>query len=246
MKSIFAAAMAVSLVGMSHAAILYQWNFNSVPSDGSTQTGTDVANIAILGGSAISRVGLGSNTTLYTAGTGSTDPAADSDDTAYHTTAYPAQGQASGTAGIQVKASTVGYKNVKISFDRRGSASASRWQQLQYTIDGTNYIPFQNYEIPGITLTMVNGSTADLSSVPGVINNPNFGFRIVAIFGIVGAPTGTSYATIGNTSPGNSTYSVNGTMRYDMVTIEGAAVPEPGSILAIATGAAVLIRRRRK
>lgn len=248
MKKILFAAMAFSAVSAAHAVTLYQWDFNSNPNDNATTTGSDVADIAVNPGSAVSRVGgtnFGSSTNGYTAGTGSSDPQA-TDNTAYQLGGFPLQSTGSGTAGMEVVASTAGYKDIKISFDRRHSASASRWIQLQYSTDGTNFTGFQDYEVSGTTLVMINGASADLSSVTALNNNPNAKFRLVAIFGAVGSAGGTSYATVGNTSPGNSTYSSNGTVRYDMLTITGTAVPEPATMTALALGAAFAARRRKK
>lgn len=243
MKRSFVLAL-VFAAALSQAATIYQWDFNSNPPDGSTSTGTDVPSIAALPGAAISRIGgVGFGTTPYTSGVGSSDPNVD-DNSAYHTAGYPAQGVDSGLAGIQVMASTVGYEKVRVSFDRRHSASASRWIQFQYTVDGTNFVPFADFEVPGTTLVMINNASVDLSSVSAVDNNPNFGFRLVSIFGIVGSAGGTQYTSVGNTTPGGSTYSANGTIRYDMVTID--AVPEPASIAALALGVASLARRRRR
>ncbi|MBS1705347.1 MAG: PEP-CTERM sorting domain-containing protein [Armatimonadetes bacterium] len=235
-------SLALACVAASQAVVITQWNFNSNPPDTSTSTGTLLPSIG-----AGTAAGIGGVTASYTAGTGSSDPAA-SDNTAMHLANFPAQGVGSGTAGAQFNVSTVGFANVIISFDRRHSASASRWVELQYSTNGTTFTGFQDYEIPGTNVAMVNNATADLSAVAGVANNPNFAFRIVAVFGTVGAVGGTTYATVGNTTSGagGSNYATSGTIRYDMVTVNGQAVPEPATMAVLAIGAVAAMRRRKK
>lgn len=228
----------VAAAALSQAQIA-QWNFNSNPADTSTATGSLLPSV---GAGSVSLVG--GTTGQFVSGVGSSDTAA-SDNSAYNTLSYPAQSVGSGTAGIQFNVSTVGFLNIQVRFDRRHSASASRWIQLQYSTNGTSFVPFQNYEVAGTTLVMINGSSADLSSISGVNNNPNFAIRLVSIFGTVGSAGGNVYTSVGNTTPGGSNYATSATIRYDMVTVSGQPVPEPGTMAALGLGAAALLRRRR-
>ncbi len=62
---------------------------------------------------------------------------------------------------------------------------------------------------------------ADFRTVPGVDNNPDFGFRLVSEFESTATGTG-AYGYVAN-SP-SSTYGVNGTLWVDMVRVSGTAL----------------------
>jgi hypothetical protein len=107
------------------------------------------------------------------------------------TTAYPAQGAGSNTAGLQFDVSTVGYFGIKISFDVKHKMDSSRCIRVQYTTDrNANPVtwvsasPLFQHDILDLTQTAwwFNSNIVDLSSEPGVSNNPNFAFRIVTEF----------------------------------------------------------------
>ena len=95
----------------------------------------------------------------------------------------------------------------------------------------------------GASIVFNNGRSVDLSSIAAADNQAALTLRVVAAF----APGTSAYAA---TNPGN-TYSTNGTMRFDMVTISGsvAAVPEPESYAMLLAGLAALagvVRRKRR
>src|SRR2546428_11366192 len=83
-----------------------QWNFNSVPSDGSPTTGTNVPSV---GNGTASLVG-GITVSFSTGSTN--DPASSADDSGWQTTGYPVQGTDNKTAGVQFNVSTAGYSNI--------------------------------------------------------------------------------------------------------------------------------------
>lgn len=222
------------LTAAASGQIITQWNFNSNPPDTSLTTGTTVPNI---GAGTISAIG--GVTTSFASGNangGSTDPDT-ADNSGWQTTTYPAQGTGSGTAGIQAFVSTVGYSDIVVSWDQRHSNTSSRFWQFQYTIDGTTFSSAGLLD-DGVFSgnagdTWFNGRTVDLSAIPGVANNADFGFRIVAIF----EPGGAGYVA---SSP-TGTYSTAGTSRFDMVTV----VPAPGALALLGMGGLVAARRRR-
>src|ERR1044071_7920028 len=118
------------------ADVISQWNFNSVPPDGMTGTG-----------SLAPSVGNGTVTFLNgitnTFSTGSTtDPAGPGDDSAISTTHYPPQGASNKTAGVQFNLSTVGYSNIVIRWDQRTTATASKYFRLQYSADGASFTDY--------------------------------------------------------------------------------------------------------
>src|SRR5215468_2029030 len=77
------------------AATIAQWNFNRVPPDSSTSTGTIVPSTGTGTASLV-----GGTTATYT--TGSTnDPAASADDSGWNTKSYPSEVTGNKTAGVQ-------------------------------------------------------------------------------------------------------------------------------------------------
>jgi len=129
----------------------------------------------------------------------------------YSSTGYPAQGTDSGTAGFLFELSTLGYEDVTVSFERRGSNTASAWEQYEFSTDG------------GATWTVVgNNDGATENGWPGVItvslpaeanDAADLSFRIVSIF----EPSTSEYAPIGATS----NYGTGGTWRVDNVMFIG-------------------------
>jgi hypothetical protein len=226
----------------AQAEIITQWNFEGDVTTPSTGTGT----ASLVGGT----------TAAFATGNGG--------GRGWNTTTYAAQSTGSGTRGVQFSASTVGFENITVNFDHRASGTASRWAQLDYTLDGgTNWTNgFWNNGgglSPHDTFYSFN---VDLSSVTAANNNANFGVRIVSIFspqafdqnnvlGEFAANTAYMRANVGavfspNTSSATGDYGTSGTWRFDNVTI--TAVPEPSSIalLSLVGVGGFALRRWRK
>ena len=221
--SLLAVAAALS-AGGAQADVVTQWNFNSVPPDASTTTGSSVASIGAGSASAIGGV-----TTSFASGSangGSSDPVT-VDDTGWGLTGFAAQGVGDDTRGAQFLVSTVGWQDVVISFDLRHSNTAAAHETVQYTLDGATWVDAGSF-VATAGDTWFNGRTVDLSSVDAADNNANFGFRVVASFGSGGAylasTTGSNYAT-------------TGTWRFDMATVSAvSAVPESSSLALTLAG----------
>ena len=86
--------------------------------------------------------------------------------------------------------------------------------------------------------TVFEPKTNSLAGFPGVEDNPNFAFRIVAAFESTAANTGNAnYAPALSTS----TYGTNGTIRFDMMTVLGTTInssPSPATLSAQANDGA--------
>ena len=199
------------------ADTIAQWNFNSTPPDGTSNTGTNVPSagtgtIAVIG-TVIQNV---SATQEYSSGNNSTDPAT-ADDSAYHSRNYPPQSEGNKTSGIEVRVSTVGYESIVVSWDQQNSATANKYMRFQYSADGSNFVDY-------VVLTMttqgafVNGRSVNLTPIVAANGNPNFAFRLVSEF----EDTATGSGSAVYVPTGTGTYSQNGTMRFDMLTVSGS------------------------
>jgi hypothetical protein len=142
---------------------------------------------------------------------------------------------------VQFNAATTGFQNITLTWNHRHSNTSANTISVQATTDGSTWNEVQLFSFtPAATGT---GDTWYTRSV--VLNNSynnaaNFGFRILAAF-----DTGT-----GNylASRSTSTYGTSGTWRFDNVSIEGTAVPEPttGLLIGVGTLACAAFRRNRR
>lgn len=255
-------ALVFSLGAARADTIITLWNFNSLPPDASTGTGSLLPSFGTGTASPIGGV-------LGTFAAGSPrDPAADN--SAWSLASWPAQGTASGTAGAVFMTSTAGFTDpIQITMDLRFTTTASGNYQLQATTDGTNFFNVSggvasfgavgnntatNFTSGGLFSNTVAASNqgfvqnVSYTFAPDSAfeNNPQFGVRLVSVF------DGSTYEAAGS----SATYGTSGTVRIDMVTVSavsGAAVPEPATTAAW-MGATVLlfvlthrrIRERRK
>ncbi len=218
------------LLGLNAQTIITQWDFNTLtPGDIATATpSTGTGTVALIGGV--------TTPTSGSAGLGSSDPAATN--VAFQTTTYPEQGMANQMAGVRFNASTVGFQSIKFKFDLRLSNTSSRWILIQYTLNGNTWLNFNTpIRVGGMGDDSAgdqwfNGLQADFSGISGANNNANFGVRVVSSFSpnafilyntSTSYTANTAYEPARNPSIGqNSLYGPAGTMRYDMVTFEGA------------------------
>jgi hypothetical protein len=219
----------------AQAEIITQWNFNSTTPDGNTGTGTITPNI----GSGTAAL-FGGTTASFASGDasgGSSDPAT-GDDSGWNVTTFAPQSTENLLRGVRFDVSTAGQQNIIVNYDLRHSNTSSRFEQFQYSIDGTNFINSTLFD-GNAGDRWFNNRTVDLSSVAEVNNNSNFAFRVVAAFD---PGNNTTYSA---SSP-TGTYGGTGTWRFDMVTV--TAVPEPTSIalLSLVGVGGFALRRWRK
>lgn len=237
MYKTFAALVLGALSTHAQAEVVTQWDFNSVPPDASVSSGTLLPSVGLGTASAV-----GISTSGFSNGDadgGSSDPAS-GDDSGWQTSGYAAQGTNDKGRGVQFAVSTVGFEDTVITYDLRHSGSSSRYEQVQYSLDGTNFIDIATFE-GGAGDTWFNGRSVDLSGIAGVDNNPLFAFRVVATF----APGTSAYAA----SNAGSNYGTTGSWRFDMVTVSAAPVPESETYAMMLAGlglVAGVVRQRRR
>lgn len=158
---------------------------------------------------------------------------------AWGTQTYPASTVSNKQAGVQFNVSTLGAKNIKLSFDLRGTPTASKYLRLQYTTNGTDFVDYPaSLIIASVQASTYNSYNYDLTGFPGVANNPNFGVRIVTEFESTALYNNTNDATYVAIS---GSYSSAGTLSFDLVDITGDAIvgnnkpPTIGTIPATVT-----------
>ncbi|MCS7289554.1 MAG: ExeM/NucH family extracellular endonuclease [Roseiflexus sp.] len=202
------------------STIITQWTFNSPVPDNNTTTGT--TDPAIGSGTASL---VGGTTATFASGdvnNRSSDPAT-GDDSAWNTTNYAPQGTEDRQRGAQFAVSTVGYQNIRFSFDLRHSNTAANTVALLYSTDGGATFTEATTFVANAGDTWFNDRSFDFSGIPALNNNPNVVFRVVAAFA-----SGSNVYVASN--PGSS-YGTAGTLRFDMVTVRGdpisSATPTP-------------------
>jgi hypothetical protein len=216
--AVLAVLVSASWIGNSRAQIITQWTFTGTFDVNTPAPSVGTGTAALIGGAT-------GSSALGTTENGSTDGG-----NSWNTTTYPTASAASGTAGVRFLASTAGQSNLVVRFDQRHSNTASRFQRLEYTTDGTSWISAGVFETNAGATAWYNSRTVDLSGVAGVNNNANFGVRIVNIFD---PANNSSYSAA---QPG-STYATNGTIRYDAVTFTAGSVWAGGSGTDLGTAA---------
>lgn len=96
---------------------------------------------------------------------------------------FPHQFENSGTAGAEFFVSTVGYKNIHLTYGHRSSGTQSRWAEVHYTINGGESWEVLGNNDGGLSPhDVIYDFDFDLSDIPGVADNQHFGIRIVSVF----------------------------------------------------------------
>ena len=126
--------------------------------------------------------------------------------------------------------STVGFSNITVSFATQGTSTGFNSNQFQYSLDGISFIDFGSPFSPATAFGTVP-IVFSLAAIVGLNNNPNAAFRIV----FNGATSSTGNNRIDN-------------IVVDGMSIDTSEVPEPASVLLLASGLGGLykIKRRRR
>ena len=129
---------------------------------------------------------------------------------------------------ITFNVSTLGFSNIVVSFATQGTSTGFNSNQFQYSLDGISFINFGSPFIPATAFGSVP-IIFSLAAIAGLNDNPNAAFRIVF----------------------NGASSATGTNRLDNIVVEGttidtAEVPEPASVLLLASGLGGLYKLRKR
>ncbi len=152
-------------------------------------------------------------------------------DSALRITEFPEQYEDSGIAGLKLLFGTMGYDNLKIEFKQRASGTASRWAELQYTLNGggTWLKAFDNNG--GLSPhDILYDFSFDLSEIEGAADNPDFGIRIVSVFSPIAFEDGLGNSFNSNEAyhraiqSGGNPYSSGGNWRFQNVIIRGTQI----------------------
>jgi hypothetical protein len=194
----------ISFYGFSQT-IITKWDFDNLSPTAAMLPTTGTGTFSLIGGV---EPNADVATGLMPGGNPSTGKA-------YSIKTFP-EGSGSRTAGFQFKVSTVGFTDaINVTFDPRGSNTSSKWQQYEYTTDGTTWTVLSNNA--GALTNAFTASPMVSLTLPAICSNQaNFGFRIVSIF----APTTSAYAAVGAAS----TYAAAGTWRIDNVTFSSGTL----------------------
>jgi hypothetical protein len=243
------AVVAMSVAPAFGAGVITQWNFN-------TTVAANNAPAPSIGTGAATPVGMNNNANgadIVAAG-GSVL----SSDTGTPNNAWRVRGSTSngwsGTtqllSGARFNVSTAGVEDVVVRFEVQATDGSPRHGQFQYTIDGSNFVSFGdlidfNRSFDGWAPFVYN-----LSALPAVEDNPQFGFKLVSAFSPV------EFTNLNGTQAANTAFQrasatnqvYNGTAgnwRFDMVTVSATAVPEPAALSLLALGGLLALRRSR-
>jgi MYXO-CTERM domain-containing protein len=230
----------------AHGVAITQWNFNGT-------TGMNNAPAPSVGAGSATPVGMtgGANNADIVAAGGSvpsSDPGLPNN--SWRVRGSTSNGWSGATqllSGAQFNVSTAGTSDIVVGFDLHATDGSPRHGQFQYTVDGTNFTSFGALLDFNATFDGWAPFSFDLSAVPGVSNNPQFGFKLVSAFSPV------EFTNANGVQPANTAFQrasataqvYNGTAgnwRFDMVTV--SSVPEPSSLALGALGIAALRRRR--
>jgi len=160
-------------------------------------------------------------TATFATGDTTLDPAGSTDNSGWNTATYPTQGTGNKTRGAQFNVSTVGKQGIVISWSSESPSTGSRYGRMQYSTNGTDFVDYPAAFMNGTSYT---ATTNSLTAIPGVNNNANFAFRLVAEFESTAIGTANANYDAGDTA---KSYGTAGSMRYDMVTVSGTPLAPP-------------------
>ena len=224
MKQLLAALSLFTLTQPVVAAnTLASWHFNS--DDGQVSTGT-LAPSEGMGALAL----IGGAQGLFTSGSPG-DPASFPLDSGWSVGGFPAQGTASGTAGMQGFVSTLRHGQVTLSFDYKTQPSGNKWFLVQASHDsGSTWADVSAFGVAAADQWFT--ANVDVSSVlPAVADQTGFGFRVVAAF----APGTFQYEAA------EAGYNGDFGLVFDRLTLQATPVPEADAVWLALAGVGMIV-----
>lgn len=224
--------------GMAQTTIS-QWTYEPLQGTTANPTPNTGSGSSALAGS---MTGPGTATGMLLAGTGCGTQNGANPGAWAIATASP--GATNESSGAQFNVSTVGYQVITVSWDQRWSNTSTNTVRLQYTTDGTNW---NNFTMTSGNTTLCGGAInngrfetnagdqyrrviVDLSSIPAINNNSNFGIRVLAAH----------YQATGEFRQANNpaVIATAGTWRFDNVTVSGTVLSSgPAVNLSVSSNA---------
>jgi hypothetical protein len=214
---------------MQSSEVVAQWNFNSLELDTSSATGT----LWPATGSGDASV-VGSVTQSF--GTIGTSPDPGPDNSSWRIASFPLQYTGNKTSGVEFRAYTFLFQNIRMTWNQRNSDSASRYWRVQYS---TNGVDFVDHSVVVSTPNIWQTFSADFSLVPGSDNNFSFAVRLLSEYQSSASGSGGFGYPAANP---NNTYGSSGTLWLDMVTFTGDT-SDPGNFRPTVTGLADVTTR---
>jgi hypothetical protein len=156
---------------LNQEILVHYWNFNDNSSEAAITTVTQ----SLVAGASLNAVPGGSSFIDFAGGTGQNFNvenlnARNGDEAGTHLRFNDPIG-----GGLQFDMPTTGYENVVVMFATRRSGQGAGTQIWSYSIDGVNYIPFQNVITFNANPQLV---TLDFSSIEEVNDNPDFSLLV--------------------------------------------------------------------
>jgi len=225
-----AVATALLAATAAQAVTLVQWDFeNTIPDKANSTTSPSVA----------AKTGTGTANGVHTSpATDWTTPIGNGSENSLSSQTWAVGDY------YQFSFSTVGYKDLVLSFDQTSSSTGPGQFSLAYSSNGTTFTPFADYSVlqnglaPNAswssgTAVAAYGFSFDLSAVSSLDNQSNAVIRLIS--------RSTVAANGGVVQPG-------GTNRVDNFTVNVSAVPEPGTYAMLMAGLATVgfVARRRR
>ncbi len=211
---------------------LVSWNFNGPQGSSVPSAGLGTASL------------VGATTATFAVGSpADSEAASPAENKGWNLAGFASQGSASGERGAQFAFSTVGFDSISVVWHERHSNSASRFVQLQYALDGKTFTS-DGLANDGVIEATEGGDVwqaehrVDIKGVAGAAGNALFAVRIVSIF----APGSSQYLP---SSPSGN-YAASGTIRLDLVRVEGVSVPAPAAATLGLAGALVAVKTRKR